>query len=96
MTQIDMFGATNSSANPIVGLAATMPRPCRQCGSTAATIESTGVAMHHGSLRCGCGQFRGWVSKATYDFVTAAIQQFGRPTEPIVITTKQANSSTGE
>jgi hypothetical protein len=96
MTQTDMFGAPDSSANPIVGLAARMPLPCRQCGSISAVIESTGTGPHHGSLRCGCGQFRGWVSKTTYDFVTATIQQFGKPTEPIVITTKQTNSSTGE
>jgi hypothetical protein len=95
MTQIDMFG-TSPSTDPIVGLSARMPLPCRQCGSISAVIESTGRPMHHGSLRCGCGRFRGWVSKQTYDFVTAAIKQFGRPTEPIVITTKQTNSSTGE
>jgi hypothetical protein len=96
VTQIDMFG-TSPSFDSIVGLAATMPSPCRQCGGVDATIESTGTGPHHGSLRCSCGQFRGWVSKATYDFVTAAIKQFGKPVEPIVITTnKQTNSSTGE
>ena len=84
MTQIDMFGG-----NPKVGLPATMPCPCRQCGSISATIESTGAGPHHGSLRCGCGQFRGWLSKQTYEFVTAAIKQFGKPTEPVVIRTNQ-------
>ena len=88
MTQNDLFGAT--SINPIVGLAARLPdRPCRQCGSVDATIESTGKGPHHGSLRCNCGQFRGCMSKQTYDFVTANIKQFGRPLEPITINTYQ-------
>jgi hypothetical protein len=96
VTQTDLFGGATSPTDSIVDLAATMPSPCGQCGSLSAVIESTGKGPHHGSLRCSCGQFRGWVSKATYDFVTATIKQFGRPTEPIVITTKQNNSSTGE
>jgi hypothetical protein len=54
-----------------------------------ATIESTGRGQHHGSFRCGCGQFRGWLRKETYDFVTAGIKQFGKPTEPITIRTYQ-------
>lgn len=41
------------------------------------------------ALRCGYGRFRGLVSKATYDFVTATIKQFGKPTEPITINTKE-------
>jgi hypothetical protein len=47
----------------------------------------------HGSLRCGCGQFRGWLRKETYDFVTATIRQFGKPIEPITINTYQPISS---
>jgi hypothetical protein len=50
-------------------------------------IESTGQGPHHGSLRCACGQFRGWLRKETYNFVTAAIKHSGRPTEPITIRT---------
>jgi hypothetical protein len=92
MTQIDMFGGT-TTPDPVVGLAAKMPSPCGQCGSLSAVIESTGSGPHHGSLRCGCGQFRGWVSKATYDFVTATIKQFGRPTEPIVISRSPNNGA---
>ncbi len=92
MTRGDMFG-TSPSSDSIVGLAARMPLPCRQCGSISATIESTGTGPHHGSLRCGCGQFRGWVSKATYDFVTATIKQFGKPTEPIVISRSPNNGA---
>jgi len=87
VTQIDMFGAPD--ANPIIGLAAKMPSPCRQCGSINATIKSTGTGPHHGSLRCQCGQFRGWLSKQTYGFVTAAIKEFGKPTGPILIRTNQ-------
>jgi hypothetical protein len=83
MTQTDLFGAPD--ANPIVGLPATMPSPCRGCGGINAVIESTGTGPHHGSLRCNCGQFRGWVSKQTYDFVTATIKQFGKATKPIEI-----------
>jgi hypothetical protein len=86
MTQNDLFGAT--STNPLVGLAARLPdRPCRQCGSVDATIESIGRGPHHGSLRCACGKFRGWLRKETYDFVTATTRQFGKPVEPIEIHT---------
>jgi hypothetical protein len=92
LTMDDLFGAT-TPANPMIGLAAKMPLPCRDCGSVNATIESTGTGPHHGSLRCGCGQFRGWLSKQTYEFVTATIRESGKPTEPVVIRT---NSSTGE
>jgi hypothetical protein len=96
MTQRDLFGSTTESDNPIVGLSATLPgRPYRQCGSINATIESTGRAMHHGSLRCSCGQFRGWLSRNTYEVVTAFIKEFGRPTEPIEIR-RSTNSSSGE
>jgi len=92
MTQNDLFDAT--STNPIVGLAARLPdRPCRQCGSIDATIENTGRGPHHGSLRCACGQFRGWLRKETYDFVTAMTKQFGKPTGPITINTYQPISS---
>jgi hypothetical protein len=86
VTQNDLFGAT-STANPIVGLAAKLPdRPCRQCGSVDATIESTGKGPHYGSLRCKyCNQFRGWLRKETYDFVTANIKQLGGPVEPMTI-----------
>jgi hypothetical protein len=86
VTRTDMFGgATSPSSDSIVGLAAKMPSPCRGCGSVSAVIESTGTGPHHGSLRCQCGQFRGWVSKQTYNFVTATIREFGRPTQPIEI-----------
>jgi hypothetical protein len=86
MMRNDLFGA--ASTDPIVRLTAKLPsRPCRQCGSVDATIESTGKGPHHGSLRCGCGQFRGWVSKKTYDFVTASIKPFGRSIEPVEIYT---------
>jgi hypothetical protein len=85
VTQTDLFGGA-PNPNPVVGLSAKLPdRPCRQCGSTDATIESTGHGPHHGSLRCGCGEFRGWLSKETYTFVTATIQKFGKLTEPIII-----------
>ena len=93
MTQNDLFGPT--STNPVVGLTTTLPdRPCKQCGSVSAVIESTGRAMHHGSLRCcDCGQHRGWLRKETYDFLTASIKQFGKPAEPITIRTYQPISS---
>jgi hypothetical protein len=87
----DLFGPTSN--NPIVGLSATLPdRPCGQCGSINVTIESTGRAMHHGSLRCSCGQFRGWLRKETYEFVTKTIKQRGKPTEPIIIHTNSSKA----
>ena len=86
-----MSAMTDPSTDPVVGLSAKLPdRPCRQCGSVTATIESTGGGPHHGSLRCcDCGQHRGWLRKETYDFVSASIRQFGKPNEPITIRTHQ-------
>ena len=93
MTQNDVFGATIASSNPIVGLHGKLPsRPGRSCGSIDVTIESAGRAMHHGSLRCGCGQFRGWLSKQTYEFLTATITKIGKPTEPIEIHTNSSKA----
>jgi hypothetical protein len=93
MTQDDLFGAASSTgANPIVGLTAKLrDRPCQKCGGVDATIESTGKGPHPGSLRCNdCGQFRGWLRKETYDFVTACIEEFGKPAKSITIRTFQS------
>ena len=36
--------------------------------------------------RCSdCDRFRGWMSGETFAFITTIIDQFGRPTEPIVV-----------
>ena len=66
------------------GLLVQLPTACR-CDCEFAVVGE-GKAMHAASLCCvECGVHRGWLSHATYKFITEIITQFGRPTEPIVI-----------
>ena len=84
--QLSMFAATTPSSSP-VGLAVVLPKPCRNCGYDTAIVGSS-TGPHHASLACSCcGVRRGWVSAATYRFISTIIDTFGRPVEPIVVTT---------
>ena len=41
---------------------------------------------HRASLHCKeCRAFRGWVSNEAFRFVAKIVEQFGKPTEPILI-----------
>ena len=66
------------------GLLVQTPCACR-CGAALAVI-GPGKGPHAAALHCEeCDVHRGWVSHATHKFLTEIVNQFGRPTEPIVI-----------
>jgi hypothetical protein len=91
--QIDMFGTVTPSSSPI-GLSVILPKPCGNCGSAAAVVESS-RGPHHASLLCDrCGGHRGWLSGTTYRFLSGVIENFGRPSEPIEIRHNQSVPTT--
>jgi hypothetical protein len=74
---------------PLSGLTIWLERavevPCVACGATNVVCGSSS-GLHLASLRCsGCGAHRGWLSKATGEFLLAAIARFGKPTTPIIV-----------
>jgi hypothetical protein len=84
--QANLFPVTVSSTS-VVGLEVVLPKPCRQCGEGTAFIGSS-RGPHHASLVCSCCEIhRGWVSGETYRFISAIIDNIGRPTERIVVST---------
>jgi hypothetical protein len=91
--QISMFESTSPSSSPI-GLSVIVPKPCRNCGSDSAVIGSS-RGPHHASLLCeGCGGHRGWLSGATFKFLSDVIEHCGRPTEAIEIRHNQSVPTT--
>ena len=72
--------------NPAIsGLVAKLPDVCKKCGSHLAIIGPASVP-HRASLHCKeCRTFRGWVSDTSLKFVSKVVEQFGKPTEPILI-----------
>jgi hypothetical protein len=83
--QSDLFGPiTPPSSNPLIGLAVVLPTPCR-CGSVTATIGSS-KNQHAAACRCtNCGSFTRWLSAEVVSFISETIQQFGPPSEPIIL-----------
>ena len=82
--QPDLFGSTVPSTS-LIGLAVILPRPCRACGDTMATIGSS-RGPHCAALHCvACGQHVGWMSRESFDFVAAVIDRFGRPGSAITV-----------
>jgi hypothetical protein len=68
-----------------MGLHVRLPTSCPRCGVIVAFI-SAGSGPHCATLRCvSCRVFRGWVARATYDFIIKIIDKFGRPIAPITI-----------
>ncbi len=89
--QLEMFGSTiaTPSSSP-VGLAVILSKLCGNCGSDIATIGSS-TGPHYARLNCECcGGHRGWLSGATYRFLSDVIENFGRPNEPIEIRHNQS------
>ena len=86
--QLNMFIATAAGAratDPPLGILVQLPDACGKCAAGVAVI-GPGKGMHKASLACNsCGFFRGWVSRASYDFITALTSKFGAPTSPIII-----------
>jgi hypothetical protein len=92
--QLTLFGSTVSSTS-VLELAVRLPRPC-WCGSAVATIGSS-AGPHHGRLRCaGCETHRGWLSRESYEFIAAVIDEFGRPDQPITIRFKNSRTNAND
>jgi hypothetical protein len=84
-TQLDPLP---SSTAPLHGLEvviqSTTARPC--CSRCGIAIIGYAAGPHAASLTCAHrGQHRGWLSKRTAGKIEEIVQQFGRPTEPIVL-----------
>jgi hypothetical protein len=91
--QLTLFESTTPSSSPI-GLSVIVPKPCGNCGSDSAIIGSS-RGPHHASLLCECcGGHRGWLSGITFHFLSDVIENFGRPTEPILIRHNQSVPTT--
>jgi hypothetical protein len=91
--QFSMFGAVTTPSSSPIGLAVILLRPCCNCGDERATIGSS-AGPHHASLNCyGCGGHRGWLSGATFKFLSDVIENFGRPTEPITVSSNSRKSA---
>jgi hypothetical protein len=88
---LDMFGAEPSVDDSLVGLAITLPEQCPRCRGHAAVIGA-GRGPHKASIMCVCGRHLGWMSIATFNFVNATIQQFGRPSAPICVNRQKATA----
>jgi hypothetical protein len=86
--QLDFF----QEPDALFGLQVRLPDTCR-CGLMLALIEG-GRGPHRAGLRCACGRHRGWVSVASYRFLTEIVDRFGRPAEPIEIRAPQARMTT--
>ena len=81
----DLFA---NSTTPIIGVRIKLDRPIdreRPCHSNVCVI-GPGKEPHAGELVCAdCGRHRGWLSKATANWIESAIGRFGAPTSPIVV-----------
>jgi hypothetical protein len=79
-SQLDLFNPPS-----LLGLRVARSEPCPKCRSFAAAI-GTGKPPHVASLICAvCHRFVAWPPKAEHDFIASTVNEFGRPTEPIVL-----------
>jgi hypothetical protein len=84
-SQVLLFPELAPPSSSVVGLEIILTHSC-DCGECIAIVGSCGP--HHASLICPrCGVHRGWLPGETYRFINTIIDTFGRPTEPIVVTT---------
>ncbi len=82
--QLDFFAGTTAPSTSMVGLLIRLPRECR-CGSVEFTIGSS-KNFHHAGLFCAdCGAHGGWMSGESFSFINGIIDQFGKPTAPIIV-----------
>jgi hypothetical protein len=84
--QLNLFVAEPET--PLAGLRVKMGRPIdrdRPCCRNFCTIAPANEP-HAGELICAdCGQHRGWLSKATAQWIKDLISRFGAPTTPIIV-----------
>ena len=85
--QLEMFGAVPVDDASLVGLAIRLPEPCPRCSGHDAVIGA-GRGPHKASIMCVCGRHLGWMSIATFNFISETVRRFGRPSEPICVTRK--------
>ena len=82
--QLTLFESTTPSTS-VLGLTVVLPRKCRSCGETMATVGSS-KGPHHAELHCiACGVHVGWMGRESFNFVAAIIDRFGRPVSAIVV-----------
>jgi hypothetical protein len=85
LTSTETFAPLGKIVNPLIGIDVKLPDACKHCGSNLAVIGAAPIP-HRASLHCKeCGLFRGWVSNEAFRFVNKIVEQFGKPTEPILI-----------
>jgi hypothetical protein len=88
--QLSMFGAPTTPSSSPVSLSVILPKPCRNCGYDTAIVGSS-AGPHYARLNCcSCGCHRGWLGGQTFHFLSDVIDNFGRPTEPILIRRNQS------
>jgi uncharacterized membrane protein len=82
--QLSLFEVTSPSTS-VVGLSVLLQSVCRTCGSNAATIGSS-KGPHHAALICGaCGSHMGWMSGASFKFISEIVDRIGRPQSAIIV-----------
>ena len=89
--QLEMFSAVPVDDATLVGLAIRLTEPCPRCSGHDAVIGA-GRGPHKASVMCVCDRHLGWMSLATFNFIYATVQQFGRPTEPICVNRSRATA----
>jgi hypothetical protein len=90
--QASLFPELTAASTGVIGLEVVLPRPC-QCGEAIAVVGSS-KGPHHASLVCSrCGVHRAWLSGTTAAALNTIIDKFGRPAEPIVVSTNSRKSA---
>ena len=85
LSSTETFAPLGKIVNPLVGIDVRLPDSCKHCGSQLAVIGPS-RPPHRASMNCkSCASFRGWVSNVSFDFISKVVEQFGQPTEPILI-----------
>jgi hypothetical protein len=84
--QLDFFATAPSTS--LVGLRVLHWGECRNCGSNHGTLGSSS-GPHCASVICtNCGCHLAWLARESADFIKSVIDNFGRPTAPIVVRNK--------
>jgi hypothetical protein len=82
----ELFQTTSSSA--LIGMIVQLDRSIDQqkpCCSNMAII-TIGKGQHAAGLVCAsCGRHRGWISKSTTTSLQKIVEQWGAPTEPLIV-----------
>ena len=85
LSSTETFAPLGKIVNPLVGTDVRLPDVCKNCSSPLAVIGPS-RPPHRASMNCkACGSFRGWVSNVSFDFIRKIVEQFGKPTEAILI-----------